>query len=72
MTGGFRPLVNPSTLVSEVDLNASRAEREELHREIELRAHLRWLLDSTAPGDGLVRITPYEIVDGGERAEAAS
>jgi hypothetical protein len=30
------------------------------------------LLASTVPGDGLVRVTPYRLVDGGDSVEAAS
>lgn len=72
MRGGFKPLVHPPTLVSEIDLDATRDERDHLHREIELRAHLAWLLASTSPGDGPVQLTPYPLVEGNESAEAAS
>jgi hypothetical protein len=64
--------VHPATLVSEIDLEATRSERHQLHEEIEMRAHLTWLLASTVPGDGLVRVTPYRLVDGGDSVEAAS
>ncbi len=40
MQGGFKNLVNPGTHVSESDLEATREEREELHRRLRLRSHL--------------------------------
>jgi hypothetical protein len=72
MRSGLSRLVHPATLVSEIDLDATREQRCRLHEELRLRAHLRWLLDSTTPGDGLVRVTPYEVVDGDGSTEVAS
>lgn len=56
MRNGFASLVNAGTSVSDVDLEASRAERCRLHEEVRLRAHLLWLLSSTVAGDGRLAI----------------
>lgn len=61
MRGGFKKLVHPGTQISEVDLEATRAERDRVHEEVEMRCYIEWLLASSAPGDGLVRVTPYQV-----------
>lgn len=60
MRNGFTSLVNVGTPVSEVDLEANRKEREQLHEELRLRAHLLWLLSATAAGDGLLVVAREE------------
>lgn len=67
MTGGFRVLVNPGTRISEVDLEATRADRERLHAEVRARLHIAWLLSVSTPGGDLVRVTPYEVRELDER-----
>ncbi len=63
MRYGFRPLINPGVRVSEVDLDASRAQRERFHQEVRIRQHIIWLFSNSTPGDGLVSVTPHEISD---------
>jgi hypothetical protein len=58
--------------VSEVDLDATSAERQRLCEEIRLRAHVMRLFEASAPSDGLVRVTPYRVVEDEDPAEAAS
>lgn len=58
MRGGFRSLVNPATKVSDVDLDATRVEREHLHEDIRMREYIVWLMDSSEPGSGIVRVEP--------------
>ena len=67
MRGGFGQLVNPSTRISEVDLEATRADRERLHAEVRSRSHVAWLLSVSVPGSDLVRVTPYEVHELDER-----
>ena len=61
MRGGFKKLVHPGTRISDVDLEGTRIERARVHEEVEMRAYIEWLLASSSPGDGLVRVTPYEV-----------
>lgn len=46
MRGGFRPLINEGCRVSEVDLDASRRERQYLAEQVRLRQHLVRLVDA--------------------------
>lgn len=64
MRGGFRRQVNPGSLVSGVDLEATRSARVRLHREVRLRQHLAWLMEHSVPGSDIVTITPFELVPG--------
>lgn len=70
MRGGFRSLVNPGTRISQVDLEATRAGRQELHEEVRLRGHVVTLLISTAPGDGEVHLSGED--SGGAEAARVS
>lgn len=64
MRGGFRPLVNGGCPVSEVDVDGTRLARHEVAEQVRLRNHLLRLL-SDAPVDAdLVRVTPFQVVDG--------
>jgi hypothetical protein len=55
MRGGFRQLAHPATRVSDVDLETTRPEREALHAQLRLRAHLLHLLATSSPdSDGVV------------------
>lgn len=51
MRFGHAPLVNGPTQISEIDLDASRADRQAVHEQVRLRAHLQCLLQSS-PFDG--------------------
>lgn len=51
MTSGFKKAIYPGTQVSQVDLEATRQEREELHRRLRLRSHLIEVFTSVPPGD---------------------
>ena len=68
--GGFGVLVNPGTRISDVDLEATRADRERLHAEVRARLHIAWLLSVSTPGGDLVRVTPYEVRELDELPEA--
>jgi hypothetical protein len=50
--------------VNSVDLEATRAERERLHEQVRLRNHLLVLLSSAPVDEDLVRVTPFQVVDG--------
>lgn len=65
MRGGFRELVNPASLVSTVDLEATREARQALAAEVRLRQHLARLLMSTPAGEGAVEVKSEDTV--GER-----
>jgi hypothetical protein len=60
MRGGFRRLINPATLVKDVDLDGTRDDRERLHAEVRARQHITWLMSISAPGGDEVQVTPYE------------
>lgn len=64
MRGGFRELVNEGSAVSTVDLESTRAERERLHEQVRLRNHLLVLLSSAPVDEDLVRVMPFQVVDG--------
>lgn len=64
MRGGFRPLVNPGSSVSEVDLDGTRLARREVAEQVRLRNHLLGLLAQTPVDEDLVRVTPFQLVDG--------
>lgn len=73
MRTGLSGLVHPATLVSEVDLGATRAERERLREQVRLRAHLVHVLSDAPIDEDLVRVTPFEVIDGGcDDVESAS
>ena len=61
MRFGLCSFVNPPSRVSEIDLDATRADRERLHAEVRARNHVIALLQATGPDDDNVRVTPYEI-----------
>lgn len=68
MIGGFCPLVNPATRVSEVNLEATRKERQELHREVRIRNYIGWLFANSLPGEEWVRVTVDDAEEGPEAA----
>lgn len=51
MRGGFKQAIHPGTRVSQVDLEATREQREELHRRLRLRSHLMQVFTSVPPDD---------------------
>lgn len=51
MKFGHRILVHGPTRVRDIDLDASRADRQAIHEQVVLRAHLERLL-KTSPFDG--------------------
>lgn len=57
MKGGFRRLVHPPSWLGDVDLDATRAERERVREAVRDRQLIEWLLSVTAPGDGVLDIT---------------
>ncbi len=71
MRGGFKQLVHPGTQISEIDVEATRSERNRVHEEVEMRSYIAWLLVSSLPGDGLVRVTPYQVLSVPESEAAA-
>jgi hypothetical protein len=62
--GGFRKLINEGSAVSTVDLEVTRPERDRLHEQVRLRNHLLRLLAEAPVDEGLVRVTPFKVVDG--------
>jgi len=64
MRTGLSDLVHPATPVSEIDLDATRAERERLHQQVRLRAHLLHVLGDAPIDEDRVRVTPFEVLDG--------
>lgn len=66
MRGGFKKLVNPPTRLGDVDLEATRAERERVHKAVRDRQLIEGLLAVHAPGEGGISVRPLEIsfVDG--------
>lgn len=61
---GFQRLINAGSLVSTVDLEASRPDRQRLHEQVWLRNHLLTLLAVAPVDEDLVRVSPLRLVDG--------
>jgi hypothetical protein len=67
--GGFRPLVNPGTPVSEIDIEGTREYRKEVRRQLVLREHLQDVFARAPVGERGVQITSLdpdeETIEGG-------
>lgn len=64
MNFGHRPLVSPPSRLGDVDLDATRPARQQLHEQFRLRQHLRQLLVSVSPDDERLRVTSFGVVEG--------
>lgn len=68
-------LIIEGSAVSTVDLEATKAERDRLHQQVLLRNHLLRLLAEAPVDEDLVRVTPFQVIDGvdpGSEVESAS
>lgn len=64
MHGGFRQLIHPASRLSEIDLAASRADRQRQRGQVRLRQRVIDLLAEALFGEGMVEIRRCDVLDG--------